>query len=123
MSVLHFRSLLGVLKAQWFVVLLWILIGTLVAGAINMAVPVAYNSSARLFLATPNWNDNTASGHPDPRGQVTTYAFGDEFSQHRALSYVELVNSKRIATGVIDQLRLDASPDDVADRLTARVVP
>jgi tyrosine-protein kinase len=123
MSVLHFRSLLGILKAQWFVVLLWCLIGALGAAAINMAVPVAYNASARLFLATPNWNDNTASGHPDPRGQVTTYAFGDQFSQHRGLSYAELVNSNRIATGVIDQLGLDATPDDVADRLTARVVP
>jgi capsular polysaccharide biosynthesis protein len=123
MGVLHFRSLLAILKAQWFAVLLWCLIGALVAAAINMAVPVAYNASARLFLATPNWNDNTASGHPDPRGQVTTYAFGDEFSQHRALSYAELVNTNRIATGVIDQLGLDATPDDVAGRLTARVIP
>jgi succinoglycan biosynthesis transport protein ExoP len=119
----HFRTLFAMVRAHWFATVLCCLIGALGAGALSMAIPVRYEASARLFVATPNWNDNTASGHPDPNGRVQTFAFGDEFSQHRAITYAQLANTERVAAAVIARLGLQTTPHELAGRISARVVP
>lgn len=119
----HFRTLFVMVRAHWFATVLCCLVGALGAGALSMAIPVRYEASARLFVATPNWNDNTASGHPDANGRVQTYAFGDEFSQHRAMTYAQLANTERVAAAVINRLGLQTTPRELAGRISARVVP
>jgi capsular polysaccharide biosynthesis protein len=123
MKLRQFQLLSAMIRAHWFAIVVWGLLGALGAAGLSAMIPVTYEAGARLFLATPNWNDNTASGHPDQTGRVQTYAFGDEFSQTRALSYQELANSKRVASAVIDKLGLQTTPDELATRTSGRVIP
>jgi capsular polysaccharide biosynthesis protein len=123
MSLRAFANLFTVIRAHWFGVVVCCLLGALVATALNMMLPVNYRATTRLFLATPNWNDSTVTGEPDLKGKVYTYAFGDEYTQTRAMTYEELITSPRITSGVIKRLGLNTTPDELAGRLSARVVP
>ena len=77
MTVRQFHALFAMARAHWFAIAVCCLLGALAAAGLSMLIPVTYDASARIFVATPNWNDNTASGQPDDRGRVQTYAFGE----------------------------------------------
>lgn len=123
MTIQQFRELFGVARAQWFAIAVCVLLGALAAAGLNAVMPVTYEAKSRLFVATPNWNDSTGSGQPDDRGRVTTYAYGDEFTQTRIVTYRELIDTERVTTGVIERLGLQTTPRDLAAKITARVVP
>lgn len=118
MSLMRERLLL-LMRRNWFAVALFTLLGALVGGALNMLVPVSYEASARLFVAAPNWNDSTVNPDPD----VTEHSYGDTFTQQRMRSYEALIESPRVASGVIERLSLKADASDVAGRIGARLVP
>jgi capsular polysaccharide biosynthesis protein len=123
MNLRAFANLFSVIRAHWFGVVVCCLLGALAATALNMMLPVNYRATTRLFLATPNWNDSTVTGEPDLKGKVYTYAFGDEYTQTRAMTYEELITSPRVTSGVVKRLGLDTTPEELAGRLSARVVP
>jgi receptor protein-tyrosine kinase len=111
------------IRAQWFALVVCGLLGAMGAAALSVLLPVQYEASARLFLATPTWNDSTVTGEPDIHGKVYTYAFGDEYTQQRAMTYEELANSIQITTRVIERLGLPMTPDELARKIHARTVP
>lgn len=123
MSLRAFANLFNVIRTHWFAVVACCLLGAIVATVLNMMLPVNYRASARLFLATPEWNDSTVTGEPDLNGKVQTYAFGDEYTQTRAMTYEPLIDSPRVTTAVINDLGLHTTPDDLAKRISAHVVP
>ena len=120
---MNLGELTNVARARWFAVALCTLLGALVAAGVSMLLPVTYEASARLFTATPNWNDSTSSYQPDSRGQVPDFAFGDEFTQRRVLTYQQLANTPAVASAVIDRLGLQTTPSELEGRLSARAVP
>jgi succinoglycan biosynthesis transport protein ExoP len=123
MKTHQFSALMMMMRAHWFAVSVCVLLGALGGAALSALTTPTYNATAVLFMATPSWNDVTASWQPDDQGRVQTYAFGDEFTQHRVLSYQQLANSERVASAVIDQLGLTATPTELARQISARVVP
>ena len=120
---MNLRELSNVVRARWFAVALCALLGALGGAGVSMLLPVTYEASARLFTATPNWNDSTSSYQPDSRGQVPNFAFGDEFTQRRVLTYQQLANTPAVASAVIDRLGLQTTPSELEGRLSARAVP
>lgn len=123
MSMRQLQQLLAAGRAHWFGVAIFTLIGALAAALLSIALPMTYKASARVFLATPDWNDNTSSATPDGKGRVQAYAFGDEFSQHRAVSYQEMIDSEIVTSAVINQLNLPTTPFELGQRVSARVIP
>lgn len=123
MSLRQFRELFTVIKVRWFAITVATLLGAVAGAALGVALPVTYESTAQLFIATPEWNDNTSEATPDGRGRIQTYAFGDQFSQRRVVSYQQMVDSEVIAAAVIAQLNLQTTPHELAARISARVVP
>jgi polysaccharide biosynthesis transport protein len=123
MTLRAFQEVWDTVRAHWFGVVVCGLLGALAATALSVSLPVNYEASARLFLATPNWNDSTASGEPDPKGRVYTYAYGDEYTQKRAMTYEELISTQPVTSRIIERLGLHTTPEELAGRLTARVIP
>lgn len=114
-------ELLKVTQKRAMIVVAATLVGALLAAGLNLIVPVTYVATARVFIATPNWNDSTAI--PDQAGMKVETAYGDEFSQMRIGSYERLATSPAVTQPVIDKLQLDMTPTQLASVITCRAVP
>lgn len=115
------RDLFQLVRARWLAVLVATLLGGAIAGTANLFMPVTFSASARVFIATPAWNDSTASDSPTARQKLTSY--GDEFSQMRIPSYQRVAVTPTVLGPVIDELRLDTTPAELAEQVTVRAVP
>ena len=115
------RELFNIARRRWFPVVALALTGALIAAAVNLIVPVTYVASARLFIATPTWNDSTAITEQTGGQKLSSY--GDEFSQMRIATYQRLATSPGVTLPVIDKLQLDLTPNELANRITCRAVP
>ena len=116
------KALLAVVRDKLLVLIIWTLAGAAVAGGINLLVPVVYEANAKVFIATPYWNDSTALADPNVGG-AQNLAYGDEFTQQRMTSYERLVSTPIVTDTVAEQLRLGESGEQLATRLTGRAVP
>jgi succinoglycan biosynthesis transport protein ExoP len=58
-------ALLAVVRSKALVLITWTLLGAAAAGVINLQLPVVYEATAKIVIATPYWNDTTAV-IPDP---------------------------------------------------------
>ncbi|SPM41118.1 hypothetical protein MNAB215_3321 [Mycobacterium numidiamassiliense] len=116
------KGLLAVVRDKLLVLIIWTLAGAAAAGGINLLVPVVYEANAKIFIATPYWNDSTALADPNVGG-AQNLAYGDEFTQQRMTSYERLVSTPIVTDTVAEQLRLGESGDDLSKKLTGRAVP
>src|SRR6201999_397728 len=102
--------------------------GAAAAGLINLMLPVVYEATTKIVIATPYWNDSTAS-IPDDTARDVSYAraeaqtYGDEFSQDRMGSYARLVSTPLVTERVNERLRLGQSGKDLAKKVTGRMFP
>lgn len=115
-------ALLAAVRGKLLLLLIWTLAGAAAAGGINLLLPVVYEATAKVVVATPYWNDSTALDDPN-FGGATNLAFGDEFTQQRMTSYSRLVTTPMVTGRVADRLRLSESADELAKKLTGHVVP
>lgn len=115
-------ALLAVVREKLLVLIIWTLTGAAVAGGINLLVPVVYEANAKIFIATPYWNDSTALADPNVGGGQDR-AYGDEFTQQRMSSYERLVSTPMVTDTVAEQLRLGESGEDLSRKLSGRAVP
>ncbi|MHC1560621.1 tyrosine-protein kinase domain-containing protein [Actinomycetospora sp. C-140] len=88
--------------------------------ALGTLLAITIGVSAWAFLKPPTYTSSVTfyvSAQPtdDPTG---TYQ-GSLLSQQRAISYVELIQSDRLARDVINAAGLPVTPDDLLDRVTA----
>jgi polysaccharide biosynthesis transport protein len=115
-------ALLAIVRNKSLALITWTLLGAAAAGGINMLLPVVYEATAKVLIAAPYWNDSTALADPN-LGGGKTLAYGDEFTQQRMASYARLVTTSLVTDPVIERLRLDKSGEDLAKKVSARVVP
>lgn len=115
-------ELLGVLRSKFLIMVVWALTGAAVAGALNLLLPVSYEASARILIATPYWNDSTALADPNTGGGGLK-AYGDEFTQQRMVSYQRLVTTPMVADAVAQRLQLGESGTELAKKLSGHIVP
>jgi len=101
------RDYLRVIREQWIVVLISIVLGLAGAGAAFALRPPEYTATLTLYVSSQG-------------GDTTSAAYqGAQLSQQRVTSYVELVSSRRVSEDVVRQLRLPVTPEDLAERITA----
>jgi polysaccharide biosynthesis transport protein len=116
-------ALLAAMRGKSVVLITWTLLGAAIAGVINLLLPVVYEATTKIVIATPYWNDSTAS-IPDPNfAGKTPQSYGDEFTQQRMASYARLVTTPLVTNRVNERLRLATSGEDLAKKVSGRMVP
>ncbi|MFS0792877.1 polysaccharide biosynthesis tyrosine autokinase [Microbacterium sp. 1P10AE] len=101
------RSQLKVLRAHWLAVVIFTIVGTVAFGGWALVQPKVYAADA--------------SGYVDVvigDGQASSALAGDNLARAKVKSYIDLGKWRTVAQRVIDQLGLDASPEDVVGRVT-----
>ncbi|WP_431816648.1 YveK family protein [Gordonia jacobaea] len=114
-----YRALLALVRPYWLVVVAGVMLGVLVGGSVALLMPADFTTHSRVFIATPNWNDSTADAQPGTEDTQTSY--GDEFTQQRMSSYLEVLTSPLVLQPVANKLGVPVS--DLQGRVTGRLVP
>lgn len=99
---------LRILRQRWVFIALATLIAVGGALAWTLSTTPQYQSTARLFVQTPQSSE-------------ATLAQGGTFSQQRVKSYAKLLTGEEIARRVVEQLDLDEDPRALAERINATV--
>ena len=108
---MELRDYVRLLRRQWFSIALIVGLALAVgAGATLLATP-KYAAHVTFFVTTSS------------RGDVADTYQGGLFSQQRVKSYVDLLKSERLAKSIIEDRGLNLSPEEVASRIDASVVP
>ncbi len=122
-------ALLAIVRKRLLVLITWTLLGAATGGGINMLLPVVYEATAKILIATPYWNDSTAIADPNFGGDKTfwwdkTLAVGDEFTGQRLPSYARLVTTPLVTEPTADHLGMgDDGGEELAKKLNGHVVP
>lgn len=101
------RETLGVIREQWVVMTLAVVLALGAATAVWALRPPAYTATLELYVSAQT-TDNTQTAYQ-----------GGLLSQQRVKSYVELVGSTRVSEEVLHQLRLPGTPEELAGRISA----
>ncbi|MGY1709485.1 Wzz/FepE/Etk N-terminal domain-containing protein [Geodermatophilus sp. SYSU D00758] len=97
-------------RRVWWALPGGILLGLAVAAAVVSSATPVYASSAQLFVSMRGWPDTDAAYQ------------ADLYSQRRAASYAQAIESEQLAAEVAEELGLDTPASELAARVTA-VVP
>lgn len=95
------------------------LLGLAAGAVVSAAWPRTYVAQARVMMATPEWNDSTATAGGGGDQTATTY--GDQFTQQRMPTYQELVGTARVLTPAAADVGL--TPERLGARISSRLVP
>lgn len=105
------QDYMRVLREQWLVVLLGVLLGFGGAAAVSSLRSPEYTAKLTMYVSSQG-------------GDSTIAAFqGAQLSQDRVTSYVALVSSRRVSEDVIRQLGLTEAPEDLLKQITASSAP
>jgi succinoglycan biosynthesis transport protein ExoP len=105
------KDVLQAVRSGWWLLVSAVILAVGAAGALTWAATPLYSSSTQLFVSTSTSPDTSAAYQ------------GNLFSQQRVTSYAELLTGEQLASGVVDELGLDLSARQVADKVTAVAVP
>ncbi len=108
---MELRDYLRIARRRWLLILLSTLAVLGGAALATAQTTPQYESTARVFIST------SAAGTSSDAYQ------GGLFSQQRVASYADVVGGADVAERVVDDLQLDVSPETLAGRITATVVP
>lgn len=100
------------MRQRWRVVATFVALGLALAAVGTMLATPAYTSTAQLFVSFSSAGSNASA---------ESLSQGSEFAANRVTSYPELVSSPRVLQPVIDELELDTTPQDLAERVSASV--
>lgn len=107
---MELRDYLRVLRRRWPLVVVCLLIAVGIAGGVTSQLTPQYRSTTQVFVST------SASDSSD------AYQ-GGLYSTQRVTSYADLVTGKDLAERVIDELDLDLTAAQLADKVEAEAVP
>ncbi len=103
---------LRVVAERWRIVLICLLLGLVGAGVTLAVIPRTYSASVTLYVSLQGRADNSDSAYQ-----------ANQLAKDRAVSYASLMQDKRITQGVITQLRLPMTAEQLASHLTVTVQP
>lgn len=98
-------------RNRWWVVPACAVLGLVLSLLATTVVPKSYETQSRLFINVPS-----------PR-TGSELQMAEEFSKARAASYAQAADSSEVMSRVVEELRLDSSPDEVAAQLTVTNPP
>lgn len=96
----------------WVIALVMALVGALIALTASMLATPQYEAHARMYVSTTGGAPVSNASY-----QETTA------SQQMALSLVKLIQSETVTERVVDSLRLDMTPSELAEKMEATVEP
>lgn len=105
---MELRDYLRVARRRWTLIVTCVLVAVAAAAIGTMRMTPQYDSTARLFVSTPQTDSADA------------YT-GGLFSQERVLSYADLITGEQISQQVVDRLSLDIGANDLSEQLTSSV--
>lgn len=106
------REYLRVLRRQWVVVVVGVLLGAAVGVVLIVRATPLYSSTARLFVSTPGGDSANAQMYQ-----------GGLFSQQRVKSYADLIKGSTVAERVLLRLGSDESPTVLMTQISATADP
>src|SRR6478752_8236406 len=95
------------LRKNWWIVLLSIFLAVGVGALITLQTPPQYASTATFFVRTP-------------AEQIGGAYQGDQFAQKRVNSYVQLMESQRLADLILTDTQLGLTVDEVISKINAK---
>jgi capsular exopolysaccharide synthesis family protein len=99
------------LRAGWWMALLGLVLGGLLASALVLSGTPQYSTSTRMFVSTTATADLGAAVQ------------GSQFTQQRIASYAAYLTDQQVMSAVIADLGLELSPDELAEMITVDVAP
>src|SRR4051794_33325330 len=96
-GTVEIRDYLRIARRRWVTIALLFLVALGVAALVTFRATPQYSSTAQLFVSTPGSDQSQAYQ-------------GGLFSQQRVTSYADLVKSRQVAHGVIDQTHARLTP-------------
>lgn len=100
------RNFGDIIRAGWRILAVSVFVCVSVAFVFTLLVTPVYESRAQMFVSTP-----------DQTFREDTYK-ADLFSQQRLVAYAELVKGNFVTSRVVDELALDLSPAELAQKVT-----
>lgn len=107
---MELRDYLRILRRRWPLIVVCLVMTVGAAAVITAQMTPQYRSTAQLFVSTSA--DTSSDAYQ-----------GGLFSTQRVASYADLVRGKELAQRVIDAERLDLTPTELSDKVTASAVP
>ncbi|MFC8302307.1 polysaccharide biosynthesis tyrosine autokinase [Specibacter sp. NPDC057265] len=104
---MELRDYLLILRRNWIMIVALTLVGLLVGGLTSLLTKPIYSAETQLFVATQN------------SGSVQDLQTGNTFIQARVSSYVKTATTPTVLQPVIDTLGLDATPQQLAAKVSA----
>jgi capsular exopolysaccharide synthesis family protein len=104
------REYIEIVRERWRAIVAGLLLGLVVAGGLVYLVPREYSANVTVLVAA----QSDASATTADTGEISSQRLG---------TYVELLRSRRLAGGVISDLRLPTTPDELADRVSVTTTP
>lgn len=106
------RAYLEVLRDRWKLVTAGLLLGLIGAGVLTLTTPPQYSADVTLYVSAQSTGGDTTDAYQ-----------GNQLSEQKVQSYVQLFNTARISRDVIDRLDLKTSPGSLAGRIDASAEP
>ncbi|MFF9808906.1 polysaccharide biosynthesis tyrosine autokinase [Streptomyces coeruleorubidus] len=97
------------LVRRWRAIVALGLLGTAVGAFVTHTTTPQYRATSTLFVSLQDWDDSVKLNQ------------GNTFAQARVRSYAEVVTSPRVTEPVVEFLRLDMTPSQLARKITTEV--
>ncbi|WP_456599849.1 polysaccharide biosynthesis tyrosine autokinase [Blastococcus sp. SYSU DS0616] len=108
---MELKDVLQAIRSGWWILVCTVLLTVGIAGFLTWQATPLYSSSTQLFVSTSATTDTS-----------TAYQ-GNLFSQQRVTSYAQLLTGEELAARVVDDLGLELTAAEVAERVTATALP
>lgn len=103
---MNLQDYLRVLRRNWWVLPIVMLLGAVAAGLLTLRTPPVYQSTASVLVVTPS-------------SSITELQLGNQFALARAGTYAQLVSTASVLDRASATLGRSSSPDDLARSVTA----
>lgn len=104
---LELKDYVRLLRRHWKFLVVGTFIGLLTASTYTLTMSPVYSAKTQLFVSIQS------------SGSITELQQGNAFSQARVKSYVQAARTPAVLQPVIDNLGLETTPADLAQRITA----
>lgn len=104
-------ELLRMLQRRWLTIVVLTVISLSVGAAVTFSMQPKYESTTRIFIST-----NSSGGN-----SYTEAVYSSMFAAQRVASYGQLATSRELLQRVIDQLKLDMTPSQLASKITSSI--
>lgn len=108
---MDFKTIVAAIRRRWWILAIAALVGIFVGNLASNLATREYTATTRLFVA--------ATGGPSSSEAFT----GGQFSEQRAESYAQMINSQQLTKRVVDELKLPMSAEALSSEVTAAIVP